>query len=46
MDDGRNARADVVEVVSKVVNEGSGRSFLASLDSFLNAGVVTLVLLC
>ena len=38
--DGRNARADVIEVVSKVVNEGSGRSFLASLDSFFESGVV------
>ena len=38
--DGRNARADVIAVVSKVVNEGSGRSFLASLDSFFESGVV------
>ena len=43
VDDGRNTRADAIEVVSKVVNEGGGRSFLASLDSFDNAGVVTFV---
>ena len=30
VDDGRNARADVIEVVSKAVTEGSGRSFLAT----------------
>ena len=38
MDDGKNDRADVVEVVIKVVNEGIGCSFLASLDSFLTLG--------
>ena len=43
LDDGRNAHADVIEVVSKVVNERSGRSFIASLDSFFDTGVVTLV---
>ena len=43
VDDGRNACTDVIKVVSKAVNEWSGRSFLASLDSFLNAGVLTLV---
>ena len=36
-------RADVIEVVSKAVNEGSSWLFLASLDSFFDAGVVTLV---
>ena len=33
----------VIEVVIEVVNEGGGRSFLASLGLFFNAGVVTLV---
>ena len=44
-DGGRNAHADVVEVVIKVVNEGSGRLFfsLEFLSSLFNAGVVTLV---
>ena len=47
VDNGRKARADVIEVVIEfvieVVNVGSGRSFLASLDLFFNTGVVTLI---
>ena len=39
VNDDRNAHTDVIEVV----NKGSGRSFLASLGLFLNAGVVPLI---
>ena len=43
VDDGRrNARADVIEVIIEVVNEGKGRSFvrsfLVSLGSFFKMG--------
>ena len=39
VDDGRNAHADVIEVVIEdvIVNERKGRLFLASLGSFFNA---------
>ena len=32
----------VIEVVIKVMNKGSGRSFLASLGLFFNTGVLIL----
>ena len=43
VDDGRNTHATVIEVVIEVVNEGKGRSFLASLGLSFNAWVVTLI---